>query len=81
MGQTTSAPFLNIKEGYSKKATFDMMNNLEEKKDKLTVMMGKLGTELKDRIDSINHKFICTIEVEDRQDTIMNREDFRIALG
>ena len=36
---------------------------------------------MKDRIDSLNHEFISPIEEEDRQDVIMNREDFRIGLG
>ena len=36
---------------------------------------------MKNRIDSLNHKFISPIEVEDRQDVIMNREDFRTGLG
>ena len=44
-GQTSLTPFLNIKEGYSKKVTFNMMDGLEQKIDKLTVMMGKLVTE------------------------------------
>ena len=39
-GQTSSAPFLNIKEVNSKKVTFDMMDSREQKIDKLTVMMG-----------------------------------------
>ena len=43
--QTSSTPFMNIKEGYSKKVTFDMMDGIEQKIDKLTVMMGKLVTE------------------------------------
>ena len=36
---------------------------------------------MKDRIDSLNHKYTSPIEVEHRQDTIMNREDFRTDLG
>ena len=36
---------MNIKEGYSKKVTFDIMDSIEQKIDKLTVMMGKLVTE------------------------------------
>ena len=44
-GQTSSTLFLNIKEGYSKKVTYDMMESLEEKIDKLTVMMVKLLPE------------------------------------
>ena len=44
-GQTSLTPLMNIKEGYSKKVTFNTMDGLEEKIDKLTVMMGKLVTE------------------------------------
>ena len=44
-GQTSLTPFMNIKEGFSKKVTFIMMDGIEQKIDKLTVMMGKLVTE------------------------------------
>ena len=44
-GQTSSTPFINIKEGYSKRVTFDIMDGIEQKIDKLTVMMGKLVIE------------------------------------
>ena len=44
-GQTSSTPFMNIKEGFSKKVTFDMMDSIEQKRDKLMVMMGKLVME------------------------------------
>ena len=43
--QTSLTPFMNIKEGYSKRVTFNMMDNIEQKIDKLTVMMGKVVTE------------------------------------
>ena len=43
--QTSSSLFMNIKEGFSKKVTFDMTDGIEQKIDKLTVMMGKLVTE------------------------------------
>ena len=36
---------------------------------------------MKDRIDNLNHKYISPIQVEARQDAIMNREDFRTGLG
>ena len=36
---------------------------------------------MKDRIDNLNHEYISLIEVEDRQDAIMNREDLRTGLG
>ena len=35
---------------------------------------------MKDRIGSLNQKYTSPIEVEDRQDAIMNREDFRTGL-
>ena len=44
-GQTLLTLFISIKEGFSKKVTFDMTDNLEQKIDKLTVMMGKLVME------------------------------------
>ena len=44
-GQTSLTPFMNIKEGYSKKVTFDMTDSIEQKIDKLTVIKGKLVTE------------------------------------
>ena len=34
-----------------------------------------------DKTDSSNSESIKLIEVEDKQDTIMNREDFRTGLG
>ena len=36
---------MNIKGGFSKKVTFDIMGSKEQKIDKLMVMMGKLVTE------------------------------------
>ena len=44
-GQTSSTAFMNIKEGYSKKVTFDTTDSTEQKMDKLMAMMGKLVTE------------------------------------
>ena len=44
-GQTSSALFMNIKEGYNKKVTFNTMDSIQQMIDKLTVMMGKLVTE------------------------------------
>ena len=44
-GQTSLTPFMNIKEGFSKKVTFDMTDDIEQKTDKLTVMMHKLVME------------------------------------
>ena len=36
---------------------------------------------MKDKTDSSNHRFINAIEVEDKQDAIMNREHFRTGLS
>ena len=36
---------MSTKEGFSKKVTFDMMDSIEQKIDKLMVMMGKLVME------------------------------------
>ena len=44
-GQTSLTPCMNIKEGFHKKVTFDMTDGIEQKIDKLAVMMSKLVTE------------------------------------
>ena len=44
-GQTSSTPFMSIKEGFSKNVTFNMTDGIEQKIVKLTVMMGKLVME------------------------------------
>ena len=45
VGQTSLTPFMNLTEGYSKKVTFNTLDSIEQKIDKLMVMMGKLVTE------------------------------------
>ena len=54
---------------------------MEQKIDKLMVMMGKLVTEGEDRINHSNYKFINPTEVEVRLDTITIREDIKAGLG
>ena len=44
VGQSSSTPFMSIKDSYNKKVTFDTQDGLEEKIDWLTVMMSKLTT-------------------------------------
>ena len=44
-GQTSSTPFMSVKDSFSKRVTFNMTDNVEQKRDKLTVMMGMLVTE------------------------------------
>ena len=43
--QSSSTPFMNIQEEHNKRVTFDMTDGLEQKIDKLMVMMGKLVTK------------------------------------
>ena len=45
-GQSSSTPFMNIKDGYiSKKVTFYTQDGLEEKIDRLTSMISKLTAQ------------------------------------
>ena len=44
-GQTSSTPFMSVRYGLNKRVTFNTTDDLEQKIDRLTVMMGKLVTE------------------------------------
>ena len=44
-GQSSSTPFMSMKDSQGKKVSFNMQDDLEQKIDKLMVMMGKLVTE------------------------------------
>ena len=44
-GQTSSTPFMSIRDNCSKRVTFNMTYNTEQKIDNLRLMMGKLVTE------------------------------------
>ena len=45
-GQSSSTPFMNIRDGYvRKKVTFDTQDGLEEKVDRLMSMLSKLTTQ------------------------------------
>ena len=44
-GQTSSTPFMNIRDSYRKNAMFDTTDGIEHKINQLTLMMGKLVTE------------------------------------
>ena len=45
VGQNSSTLFMNIKERSGKKVPFDTMDGIEQKIDKLMVIMGKLVAE------------------------------------
>ena len=44
-GQTSSTPFMFVKDRHSKRVMFNAVDDLEQKIDRLTVMIGKLVTE------------------------------------
>ena len=43
--QTSSTPFMNLRDNYRKRVTFDMTDDTEQKLDQLMLMIGKLLTE------------------------------------
>ena len=45
VGQSSSTPFMTMKDNSSKRVTFNTTDDIEQKLDKLIVMMGKLVTE------------------------------------
>ena len=45
VGQNSSTPFMNIRDNPNKRVTFNTTDDIEQKLDKLTRMMGKLVTE------------------------------------
>ena len=44
-GQTSTSPFMSIREGASRRVAFDTREELGDKIDKLTVMIGKLAAK------------------------------------
>ena len=52
-GQSSSAPFMSIKDSYNKKATTDKQDGLEEKIDRLTMIMSKSTA----KNDGLNKQF------------------------
>ena len=45
MGQTSSTPFMSVRDSQNRKVTFNTADDLEQQTDRLTVMMGKVVTE------------------------------------
>ena len=71
-GQSLSTPFMSIKDSYNnKKVTFDTWDGLEDKIDRLTVMMGKLAT----KDNKINKQFKPQIYQSKRRGTSRNVHD------
>ena len=44
-GQTSTNPFMSIREGAKRRVSFDTRDELEDKIDKLTVMLGRLAAK------------------------------------
>ena len=44
-GQTSSTPFMSVTDGLNKRVTFNTTDDLEQKIDRLTVLLGKLVIE------------------------------------
>ena len=44
-GQTSTSPFMSIREGVNRKVSFDTRDKLGNKIDKLTVMLGRLAAK------------------------------------
>ena len=43
--QTSSTPFMTVRDGHNMRVTFNATDDIEQKIDKLMTMMGKLVTE------------------------------------
>ena len=44
-GQTSTSPFMNIRDGTNRKVSFNTRNELRDEIDKLTVMLGRLAAK------------------------------------
>ena len=63
---------MSVRDSQSKRVSFDTPDNLEQKIDRLTVMMGKLVTEqMKGTQNHLSHTCISLIEVEIRLEVII----------
>ena len=66
-GQSSTTPLMNIKDNYNyKKVIFNMQDGLEDKADRLTIMMSQLT--MKD--EGVNRQFKPKIEAEVYQDIL-----------
>ena len=79
VGQSSSTPFMNIRDGYSSKKVvmFDTQDRLDNKIDKLTSVKSKLTAQSSSQIGSLNPKFI-EAKGEDKQEIIMIRANIKI---
>ena len=71
VGQSSATPFMNIKYSYNKKVTFKTQDGLEEKIDRLRVMMSKLTS----KDDGLNKQFKPKIFQSKRREQMRNFYD------
>ena len=78
-GQTSTSPFMSIREGTNRKVSFDTRDELEDKIDKLTVMLGGLAALTTMTRDHLSHKYMK----EEEEDTIgtLIKETIRTKTG
>ena len=58
MGQTSTSPFMNIRDGIDRKVSFNARDELGDKIDKLTVIMSRLAAKDSYKKDPSNPKYI-----------------------
>ena len=57
MVQSSSTLFMGTRDGHQRRVSFDMKEELGDKKDKLAVMIGKLATRDSRTNNNSNHKY------------------------
>ena len=75
-GQSLSTPFMSIRDGHHRKVSFDTKEALDDKIDKLAIMIGKLATRDNGTNRQLHQKSI-RVEAEVRTGTTI-RETIRI---
>ena len=71
-GQTSTSPFLSIREGVNRKVSFDTRDKLENMIDKLTVMLGRLVAKDNNEKRLLNLKY-TKAEEEDKIEVIISK--------
>ena len=78
-GQASTSPFMTIREGASRRVSFDTRDKCGDKIDKLTVMLGRLAANTVRIREHLSLKYIKA-EEEDKTEVIV-RETIRIGTG
>ena len=78
-GQASTSPFMSIREGANRKVSFDTRDELEDKLDKLTAMLGRLAAKDNSKKRPFKSQIYQNRE-EDKTEVIV-REIIRIETG